>query len=250
MSIPPGMYGDREPIPPQPERTRPPLGPGTPATKLIVAGIAVGFIIEIVTGAWNNYKRLVYLGAIVYEWIFHDGQYWRLVSAMFLHGNGTIPGALLHVTVNLIAILQVCRLFELMFGTRRYVIIYFVSGIVASLTSALVTGGPSVGASGAVFGILGALVVSIRQSPVWRHERAARGIGNQVVFWIIANIAIGLQIDQIDNAAHIGGLVAGLILGAVLPHAPFRPPASHVVVDVRPYDEGSAGDPAERRDDR
>ncbi|HYI08407.1 MAG TPA: rhomboid family intramembrane serine protease [Thermoanaerobaculia bacterium] len=223
----------------------------TPATRFIISAIVIGFAIEIVTGAWQNPYRLARLGAVVREWIFLDGQYWRLVSAMFLHGDGTIPGGLLHVALNLLAIVQIGRLFELMFGTRRYLFIYFTAGIIASVTSALVNGGPSVGASGAIFGILGAFVLSVRRSPRWRHERAARSIVNQLIFWIVANIAIGMRMPQIDNSAHLGGLIAGLILGAILPHAPLPPPpAAQAVIDVTPYGEGSAGGPAGRRDDR
>jgi rhomboid protease GluP len=125
-----------------------------------------------------------------------------------------------------------------MFGTRRFTFIYFVAGIAASFTSMMrmPLNGSSVGASGAVFGILGAFVFSVWRSPRWRHERAARGLVMQCIFWILANIAIGLQIPQIDNAAHIGGLIAGLILGAALPHRTPPPPPTRVI-DVLPYEE-------------
>ncbi len=212
-----------------------------PATRFIVIAILIGFGIEFAKGALQSPYRLAVLGAVVREWIFDEGQYWRLVSAMFLHGDGTVPGALLHVAMNLIAIIQIGRLFELMFGTRRYLLIYFATGIAASLTSAIVSGGPSVGASGAVFGILGAFVLSVRRSPRWRNERGARSIVNQLVFWILANIAIGMQIPQIDNAAHIGGLITGLILGAILPHEPAPPPPpAQVIIDVMPHEDGSS----------
>lgn len=209
----------------------------TPATSLIFAAILFGFGIEIITGAWVNPIRLAELGAIVPDYIWQEGQYWRLLTAMFLHGDGTVAGDALHLAMNLFALYQLGTLYEVMFGTRRFTIIYFAAGLIASITSSLHIDSASVGASGAIFGILGAFVFSVFRSPRWRHERAARSIVNQVIFWIIANIAIGLRIPQIDNAAHIGGLVAGLILGAILPHAaPPPPPPSSVVVDVQPYD--------------
>ena len=96
----------------------------------------------------------------------------------------------------------------------------------------------SVGASGAIFGVMGAFIFSVWRSPVWRHDRSARAIVKQCLFWMVANILIASQFPQIDNAAHIGGLVAGMLLGAVLPHAtPPPPPPAQVVIDVAPYEE-------------
>jgi rhomboid protease GluP len=208
----------------------------TPATNLLFIAILIGFGIEILTGAWTDSARLAELGAIVPSYIIEEGQYWRLLTAMFLHGDGTIPGAFLHLGLNLFALFQLGSLYEIMFGTRRFVLIYFVAGIAASLTSTMRIMGASVGASGAIFGILGAFVFSVWRSPRWRHEKAARSMVHQVIFWIIANIAIGFRIPQIDNAAHIGGLVTGLILGAILPHQMPPPPPARTVIDVMPYD--------------
>ncbi|MFP5247798.1 MAG: rhomboid family intramembrane serine protease, partial [Thermoanaerobaculia bacterium] len=189
----------------------------TPATIFVAAAILLGFGVEILTGAWLDGVKLALIGAIVPELIWEHGQYWRLLTAMFLHGDGTIPGDFLHLGMNMLALLQIGSLFELMFGTRRFLVIYFSTGLIASLISALINDGPSVGASGALFGIIGAFVISVRRSPRWKHERAARSIVNQLVFWIIANIVIGMRIPQIDMSAHIGGLVAGLVLSAILP---------------------------------
>ena len=213
-----------------------------PATVALIVAILAGFGIEVYTGALRDPRKLAYLGAIVREWIVYEGEYWRLLTAMFLHGD------FLHLLMNLIALFQLGSLYELMFGTRRFVIIYFVTGLVASITSMVITGGPSVGASGAVFGIMGAFIFSIRRSPRWRHERAARGIVPQLIFWVVANIAIAMQVPQIDLAAHMGGLVAGLILGMVWPHRVPPPSPNQLVVDVRPYEEPD-GDPREQRND-
>lgn len=222
----------------------------TPATLVLIVAILIGFAIEIATGAWKDINRLAALGAIVPEWITYRHEYWRLLSAMFLHGDGTIRGDFLHLGMNLFALYQLGSLYELMFGTRRFLFIYFATGIAASLTSYFHNVGASVGASGAIFGILGAFIFSVRRSPRWRHEHAARSIVRQLIFWIGANLAIGAMIPQIDLAAHLGGLVAGLLLGAILPHREPPLPPAHVVVDVTPYDEGSAANPAARTDDR
>jgi rhomboid protease GluP len=211
---------------------------GTPATAFLIVAILVGFVIEIVTGAWTNHFVLAELGAIERDLILQKGEYWRLVSAMFLHGDGTIKGTLLHLMLNLWALFQLGTLYEIMFGTRRFVWVYFITGIFASITSMVVTGGPSVGASGAIFGLLGAFIFSVRRSPRWRHDRVARSVAKQCVFWAIVNIAVTSQIPQVDNAAHIGGLVAGLILGFVWPQpAPLPPRPGEVVIDVLPHDD-------------
>lgn len=211
---------------------------GAPATAFLIAAILIGLGIEIVKGAWTNPRILAELGAILWDRIVERHQYWRLVSAMFLHGDGTIQGTLLHLMLNLWALFQLGTLYEIMFGTRRFVWVYFITGIVASITSMIVTGGPSVGASGAIFGILGAFIFSVRRSPRWRHDRMARSVAKQCVFWAIANIAIASQFPQIDNSAHIGGLVAGLILGYVWPQpAPPPPSPAQVVIDVLPHDD-------------
>jgi rhomboid protease GluP len=212
----------------------------TPATRAIVTAILIGFGIEIYTGAWTNPAELAELGAVIREYIFGRGEYWRLVSAMFLHGDGTVGGGILHLAMNVLALVQIASLYELMFGSRRFLTIYFTTGIFASLTSAILGRGASVGASGALFGIIGAFVLSVWRSPRYRHERFARSIVNQLLFWIVVNIVIGFQFPQIDIAAHLGGLVAGLFLGAILPHrAPPPPPPAQVVIDVRPHDDGA-----------
>ena len=221
----------------------------TPATTLLIIAILIGFAIEVVTGAWLDQIKLAELGAIVPPYV-RAGEYWRLLTAMFLHGDGTIRGDLLHLGMNLFALFQLGSLYEVMFGTRRFLVVYFVSGIAASITSYLHNVGSSVGASGAIFGILGAFIFSVWRSPRWRHERAARGIVKQLLFWIAANLVIGATIPQIDLAAHLGGLVTGLLLGALLPHHTPPPPPGQVVVDVMPYGEGPGEDPGERRYDR
>jgi membrane associated rhomboid family serine protease len=207
----------------------------TPATAALFVAILVGALLQFVLGAFSDEARLAGLGANrSWAYMRTTGEYWRLLTSMFLHGG------ILHLAMNLFALYQLGRLYEMMFGSRRFTFIYFITGIAASLTSMMRMPlmGSSVGASGAIFGILGAFVFSIRRSPRYRNDRAARGLVTQCVFWILANIAIGLQVAQIDNAAHIGGLVAGLLLGLALPHD-VPPPPPTFVIDVQPYEDGN-----------
>jgi rhomboid protease GluP len=210
-----------------------------PATLLLFIAIVIGFGAEIATGAWKDPYVLAKLGAIVPSYVLGEGQYWRLVSAMFLHGDGTVRGSLLHVGLNLYVLWQLGRLYEIMFGTRRFLLIYFATGIAASLTTLLrffllQIDGSSVGASGAIFGIVGALIVSIRRSPRWKNERWTRGVVRQLMFWIAVNIVIGFTVPKIDLAAHAGGFLAGLLLSATLPQREPPLPPSQAVIDVTP----------------
>lgn len=214
--------------------------PGTPATTHLTFAILTGLAFEIVSGAWSNPDLLRLYGAnLSMAALRLSGEYWRLLTSMFLHGDGSIPGTLLHVMVNLIALFQLGTLYEAMFGTRRFVSIYFVAGIVASVTSAMNLGlySSSVGASGAIAGILGAFISSVFRSPKFRHDKGARALVGQCVFWLLANVAIATRMEGIDNYAHAGGLIAGLLLGALLPHRPPPPSPRGAVIDIQPFDE-------------
>jgi rhomboid protease GluP len=127
-------------------------------------------------------------------------------------------------------------LYEVLFGSKRFTLIYFATGIIAGLASSLYNHGPAVGASGAVFGILGAFIFSIRRSPLYRHQPWTRGLIGQLVFWIAVNLAIGYEVPHIDNVAHLGGLISGLLLGFI-PHRIPPPPPSESVIDVGTFDQ-------------
>jgi hypothetical protein len=106
---------------------------------------------------------------------------------------------------------------ERWYGWPRFLLFYLASAAAGS-TASFVFGGdvPSVGASGAIFGLFGILLTAARiHHPV---DRQSRGIVNQLVFLILVNIAFGFASSgSIDNAAHLGGLAAGLWLGALIP---------------------------------
>jgi rhomboid protease GluP len=196
----------------------------TPVTTGLLIIIAIVFGYEVVTNAFNSDDKMIHLGAIV-PWLFERGEYWRLVAAMFLHGGW------LHWFLNSWALYQLGTLYETLFGSVRFALIYFVSGICASIASALMGHGPAVGASGAIFGILGAFIFSIRRSPQYRHQPWTKNLIGQLVFWIAVNIVIGFSVKFIDNAAHIAGLISGLLLG-FLPHRVPPPPPRDVVIDL------------------
>lgn len=207
-----------------------------PITIGLIIAILLVFVAEIMNGVpfvgvgQEHLSALAELGAIV-PGMLERGEYWRLVAAMFLHIG------LLHLILNLWALYQLGYVFEMMFGSVRFLVIYFLTGLTASVTSALFLdpGGLSAGASGAVFGILGALIVAIRRSPVWRHEPWTRGFTQQLMGWAGLNVIIGFTLPGIDNAAHLGGFVAGFILGFI-PHRVPPPPPNRMVIDAQPVE--------------
>ena len=207
-----------------------------PVTWAILITIAIVFAYEYVN------PRIVMEGAITPD-LLRRGEYWRIFSGMFLHAG------VVHWLANSWALYQLGMLYEVMFGSKRFALVYFVSGACASLASSILGRGPSVGASGAVLGILGAFIFSIRRSPQWRNEPWTKGLISQLMFWAFINIALGFSIPYIDNTAHIAGFVAGLLLGFI-PHRVPPPPPTRGVIDVQPYDEGSAAGPADRTDVR
>jgi len=187
--------------------------------------IAVVFAAEWIGGGTRNPEVLVRMGAIV-PGIFERGDWWRLVTVMFLH-NGVM-----HLALNLWALYQLGSIFETLFGSARFLLTYALSGLVASVASAALARGISVGASGAIFGVLGALIFSIRRSPRWRHQPWTRGFILQLLFWAGMNILIGFTVPGIDNAAHLGGFVTGLFLG-FLPHRVPPPPPGEEIIEAR-----------------
>lgn len=202
-----------------------------PVTAALLAIITIVFVFEWLDGALWNDQILVDMGAIV-PGMLERHEYWRIVAAMFLHGN------LLHWAANCWALYQLGMLYELMFGSLRFLTFYFITGACASIASSLwMTQGASVGASGAILGILGAFIFSIRRSPQWRHEPWTRSLIGQLVFWAVLNIILGFSVAFIDNAAHIAGLVSGLLLG-LIPHRVPPPPPSSRIIDVQPHHDG------------
>ena len=154
---------------------------------------------------------LVRYGAIERTLVRH-GEWWRLASAMFVHVG------FVHILVNMISLTQVGPLVERLFGRGPYLALYLLTGLCASVASvAAHKGGVSAGASGAIFGIVGGLVAFLVR--VGRHVFEPGAVGRllrNLVFVIGINLAIGFTVPMIDNAAHLGGLVAGLAIGAAL----------------------------------
>lgn len=200
-------------------------------TGVLLLIIAAVFVLELYNGAIDNDEVLINMGAIVPGMLqYHE--YWRALAAMFLHAN------VLHWALNSWALYQLGLLYEMMFGSVRFAVTYFVTGIIASCASSIWMHGPSVGASGAILGILGAFIFSIRGHPQWRNQPWTRSLLAQLVFWAVVNIILGFTVKNIDNVAHLAGLGSGLLIGLIPHRTPPAPPGSQII-DVTPHNYGS-----------
>jgi membrane associated rhomboid family serine protease len=176
---------------------------------LLVANIGM-FVVEILTGAVDAFGarsggRIVDLGALV-PCLVDQGQYWRLFTVMFLHAN------LIHLAFNMYALYLFGNLIEDALGTLRFLGIYLLCGLLASVTSFSFSQplGIAVGASGAIFGLLGAWVAYNYR----RRGTALASANLRSALMIVAiNVFLGFSIAGIDNFAHLGGLASGAAAG-------------------------------------
>lgn len=141
-----------------------------------------------------------------------DGEWWRLGSAMFLHFG------VVHLAMNMWALWDGGQLVERMFGRGRFLLVYLLAGVSGNLLSLVAHRGASVsgGASGAIFGLYGALLIYLWQERRHLHPREFRWLFWGAVVFSVAIIVIGVAFPMVDNAAHIGGFVCGLLAGMVL----------------------------------
>lgn len=140
-----------------------------------------------------------------------SGEWWRLVTYMFLHGG------IMHIAFNMWCLWDLGRLCESLYGRWTFFGIYLITGIAAGLASIGWNPGVlSVGASGAIFGLAGALIASFYLGEFSLPRVAISGTLRSLVIFAVFNLGFGQLFNGIDNAAHIGGLVSGLILGALI----------------------------------
>lgn len=145
--------------------------------------------------------------------LVQDGQWWRLLSAMFLHSS------LKHLAGNMVVLYVLGTHVERFFGTRGFLLIYIGAGLIGSATSLHFAAqtAVSVGASGAVFGVGGALLAAVvrhrRHLPEGIHAR----LRTDAIVMIGYSLVQGFLATRVDNAAHVGGLLGGVLLGLCLP---------------------------------
>ncbi|MBU2574766.1 MAG: rhomboid family intramembrane serine protease [Elusimicrobia bacterium] len=183
------------------------------ALVLIAANVIV-FGWELGTGALKSKEAIIAAGAVYGEKVF-SGQGWRLATGMFLHGGFG------HLIGNCLALYVLGLASERAWGSMRALRIYFVSGLAASFISAVMQPKPAVGASGAIFGLMGAAIVFFYRYRGSFHMRDRR-IGAALLGWGAFQLGLGLLIPYVDNWAHFGGLAAGIVFGFTLPAGLFE----------------------------
>lgn len=177
-------------------------------TYFLIALNIIMFVILEFNGGSTSVEALIKLGA-KYNPAIMEGEWWRLISSMFLHIG------ILHLAMNMLALYYLGVAVERIYGSSRFLIIYFLAGIAGGLTSFTFSMNVSAGASGAIFGLFGALLYfGINHKKVFLQT-----IGRNIITVIAINLVLGFAVPQIDMGAHLGGLIAGFIASAIV-HLP------------------------------
>ncbi|NPC93311.1 rhomboid family intramembrane serine protease [Bacillus sp. WMMC1349] len=158
------------------------------------------FLLLEISGGSQNIETLILFGAKVNTLIL-DGEWWRLLTPIVLHIG------FIHLLFNTFALLSVGAAAERVFGSFRFLVIYILAGVFGSVGSFLFSPYLSAGASGAIFGCLGALLYLAFSN----KQAFLKTIGTNIAVIIILNLGLGFTISNIDNAGHIGGLVGGFL---------------------------------------
>ncbi len=173
--------------------------PKTPVVTYTL--IAINILIFLLGIIFNMQDALINLFANYGPLVTENHQYYRLFTSMFMHAN------FLHIAFNMYALYLLGSQAEGFFGKTKFLTIYILSGLSGSLLSILLNqGAVSVGASGAIFGILGALLYFGFNYRVYLGNTLIK----EILPIILINLAFGFAITGVDNYAHIGGLVGGL----------------------------------------
>jgi rhomboid protease GluP len=174
---------------------------------LIILNILMFFISSFLSGNIfdMNTDVLIKLGA-KYNPLIIQGEYYRLIAAMFLHGG------LIHIVFNMYALRAIGVFIEREYGKIKFLIIYFLGGILGSYFSFLFSPGVSIGASGAIFALLGAaLIYGIKM-----RKSIGKEFLSNIIQVIAINLFLGVSISNIDNFGHIGGLLGGIITTLII----------------------------------
>ncbi len=164
------------------------------------------------------YMYCTYAGEVVYnrgcmdaERVLLDGEYYRFFTSMFMHGG------IDHIVSNMIFLAALGEMLERVIGHARFAILYILSGIgggLFSIANVLLSGNhhTSVGASGAIFGLIGAMLILV----VIHNGRYQDISVGRMIFAIVYMVYDGMRSEGIDNAAHVGGLIFGALIMAFM----------------------------------
>jgi membrane associated rhomboid family serine protease/tetratricopeptide (TPR) repeat protein len=175
------------------------------ATFVLLTLNVIIFLLMTLAGGSQNPQVLLDFGAS-YAPYLHRGEYWRLVMPMFLHIGW------LHLAVNSYALYLLGPILERVYGYGRFAGFYVATGIGSSFLSMSLSHSVAAGASGAIFGIAGAMLVTgyLHRNAIPPHW--GRAFGRGILPFIVVNLAFGFSVRGIDNWGHLGGLISGILL--------------------------------------
>jgi len=217
---------DQQRRPPQPRQRRPGWA-FAPATYVLCGINCAVYLAMVLTGSsfWDpNIDQLLHWGANNGTYVLLGGQWWRLISAMFVHAG------IIHIATNMWCLWNLGLLAEPLMGPFGVFAAYLLTGFAGNLLSVAVhpgvPGGPQsvvgVGASGAVFGLAGVLIVLLKSPLLPLPKMELKKLRRSVIYFALLNLGIGLYTAigpspiRIDNMAHLGGFLSGLALGVPL----------------------------------
>ncbi|MDP8952074.1 MAG: rhomboid family intramembrane serine protease [Actinomycetota bacterium] len=176
------------------------------AVYLLVAAVGATVGTPFEEGVLGQPGSVLELGALVPA-LVAEGEAWRLVTSAFLHSG------FLHLAINMISLYFLGSFAEIQFGSSRFLALYFVSGIAGGLAYLYFDSSdlrPAVGASGAIFGLLGGVFGFALRRGTFSLQNP---IIAQLLLLTALNLFLGASIPNVSNTAHVGGLVGGLVYG-------------------------------------
>lgn len=182
-------------------------------TYILLAVIVGVFVVQLIQNEVNypRTEEITAWGALIYQRVLNDGEFYRLFTSMFLHANQV------HLLFNALALFSFGRSVEMYFGSGRFGLIYLLGGLCGGVASFIFSRSNVVGASGAIFAIFGAEMVFLYNNRKLLGPRAFQELRSLVVLALL-NLMLGLLSNteasqvRIDNWAHIGGFFGGVVL--------------------------------------
>jgi rhomboid protease GluP len=171
-------------------------------TKRLIIFVSAIYILQVLSKSLFGSNWAVFMFGL-HPPAVANGDWWRLITATFLHGS------LLHLGFNMLALWILGTQIESYLGSKNFLLLYFVSAIGGSLASFYFSPPAtfSIGASGAIFGLMGAFIVI---------GKKLRADVSQIMILLLINVVLGFTVSGIDWRAHLGGLVAGAVFTKVL----------------------------------
>lgn len=205
-----------------------------PVTFYLISINTIFLVLTLLTGGFTN-ENLIRLGALVPVYVTNNGDFYRILTSMFLHGN------VFHFLSNMLALYFLGVGMERCLGPLRYLALYFFSGIGGAIAIILFGNPfiPTIGASAALYGIMAGMLAIVLKKKPWFTPGSARSIWTMMIL----NFVITFVFPSISILGHLGGFITGLILAFFLiPKIPY-------FVRFRPIVNDPVGDSSSGEDD-